>query len=161
VLTSDLACGRRSLKNCTLPKKRCRSFFLWLVQATKSRSMDSGTTSLIWTDAPSETRVFTPGFHLFTSRIRIDNFVELYQNSNGFVIHQGIKMTYRTMFDLSGLLVVLAVLQLLVVLEWIPLRSFVPSPWNLSVVLLMGFAAVIFLVIGGVMYSLADRHREA
>jgi F0F1-type ATP synthase assembly protein I len=65
------------------------------------------------------------------------------------------------MFDLSGLLVVLAVLQLLVVLEWIPLRSFVPSPWNLSVVLLMGFAAVIFLVIGGVMYSLADRHREA
>lgn len=70
-------------------------------------------------------------------------------------------MTYRTMFDLSGLLVVLAVLQLLVVLEWIPLRSFVPSPWNLSVVLLMGFAAVIFLVIGGVMYSLADRHREA
>ncbi len=70
-------------------------------------------------------------------------------------------MTYKILFGLSGLLVVLTVLQLLAVLQWVPLRSFFPSPWNLPVVLLMGIAAAIFLVIGGVMYSLADRHREA
>ncbi len=68
-------------------------------------------------------------------------------------------MPARRLFILGVLLVILSLIQWLLFLEWLPLSSFIPSPWDASAVSILFLLGVIALVLSAT-YSIGDTHKE-